>query len=317
MNDKDLKIWSVDLVLTPLEPVKGVTVGSRIAYDFYSTSYKDYEFVLAIPKKGKVESAKHLAIRQAELQKAFGKDVVFCFDNLLYYERERLAERGVYFLVPEKYFNLPFMMSKAIEAPSNYRQGNSLLPPAQRMLLWHLQASDLEGRSINEAGKICGLGQAASSRAVINLESSGLLNLRKADGRKILEFKLKGRDLWQEALPLLSSPVKKTYYCDSFDGAAYPICGINALSAYSDLNPDSEKMYALTVDEFKNESPKIRGLNEIDGDVIIEVWKYAPVVENGIGMVDKLSLYLSLQNDADPRVEKELSLIIERLWSKE
>lgn len=50
---------------------------------------------------------------------------------------------------------------------------------------------------------------------------------------------------------------------------------------------------------------------------MVEAWKYPALVmqENGKQYVDKLSLYLSLQDDNDPRVEGELErLINEIIW---
>ena len=56
--------------------------------------------------------------------------------------------------------------------------------------------------------------------------------------------------------------------------------------------------------------------NEFDGNVVVEAWKYPPVAKMGETpqWVDKLSLALSLHDDDDPRVEKEVELMIENLW---
>lgn len=52
--------------------------------------------------------------------------------------------------------------------------------------------------------------------------------------------------------------------------------------------------------------------NRVDGDIIIEVWKYLPLGKDGY--VDKLSLYLTLMEDLDPRVEKELEIMLNTIW---
>lgn len=47
----------------------------------------------------------------------------------------------------------------------------------------------------------------------------------------------------------------------------------------------------------------------------IEVWKYSPQMDlQQDEYVDKLSLYLSLVNENDPRVEKELETLINEIW---
>jgi hypothetical protein len=54
-------------------------------------------------------------------------------------------------------------------------------------------------------------------------------------------------------------------------------------------------------------------VNPIEGDFCVEIWQYPPIPTDK-EYVDKLSLVLSLQDDHDPRVEKEVELIIEKLW---
>ena len=57
--------------------------------------------------------------------------------------------------------------------------------------------------------------------------------------------------------------------------------------------------------------------NEFDGNVVIEAWKYPPVAKMNETphWVDKLSLFISLRDDDDPRVEGEVErLLNEMKW---
>ena len=54
------------------------------------------------------------------------------------------------------------------------------------------------------------------------------------------------------------------------------------------------------------------GLNKMDGHIKIEVWEYPPIRLKKV--VDKLSLYMTLKNDSDARVENELEIMINELW---
>ena len=83
------------------------------------------------------------------------------------------------------------------------------------------------------------------------------------------------------------------------------------------LNSESEQTVMMTKDEY-NQAKKadlIENENNYDGHVVIEIWKY-PVVSKGHPQwVDKLSLAISLKDDDDPRVEKEVErLINEMTW---
>lgn len=54
-------------------------------------------------------------------------------------------------------------------------------------------------------------------------------------------------------------------------------------------------------------------VNPIEGDCCVETWQYPPIPTDK-RYVDKLSLALSLRDNHDPRVEKEVELMIEQLW---
>jgi len=111
--------------------------------------------------------------------------------------------------------------------------------------------------------------------------------------------------------------VVKLVYCDRLNETKAPICGINALAHYTMLNSESEQTVMMTKDEY-NQAKKtdlIENENNYDGQVAIEKWKYPVVSKNHLKWVDKLSLAISLKDDGDSRVEKEVErLIIEMTW---
>lgn len=116
-------------------------------------------------------------------------------------------------------------------------------------------------------------------------------------------------------MPYLMSPVKKTVYSDELGKEPFYVGGISALSHYSFLNPDDQTTLAVWERDFVPGNRSYREWGSQDFKYKIEIWKYPP--EMGIGQgeyVDRLSLYLSLQEDNDPRVEKELENIIDEIW---
>ena len=137
---------------------------------------------------------------------------------------------------------------------------------------------------------------------------------------KVIQFELSGRKLWDAAQNYLINPVDETVYCDQLHTQGfYPIGGINALSHYTMLNPDSEKMLVMTKQQWQGikESDVLVNANKYDGNIIVEVWKYPPVglKDDKHEWVDRLSLAISLKDDEDPRVEGEVErLINETEW---
>ena len=139
---------------------------------------------------------------------------------------------------------------------------------------------------------------------------------------KAIKFKSTGRKLWEYAWKYLINPVERRYFCDGIKmSQRFPVCGINALSHYTMLNPDPEQWIVMSAKEYReiNSEGKVINPNEFDGETIIEIWKY-PVVsrlESSPEWVDRLSLALSLRADEDPRVEEEIERMIKNFKWKD
>lgn len=72
--------------------------------------------------------------------------------------------------------------------------------------------------------------------------------------------------------------------------------------------------FAITADDWKKRNEgDFQNINPTEGNCCIEIWQY-PSIPINEHFVDMLSLAISLQDDHDPRVEKEVELMIEKLW---
>ena len=297
--------------------MKGATVGDLIAYRFYDGVYLGVPLLFAEPK-GEVASPHNLSITAGNLTSLFNLPTVFLLASCPAYERQRLIDKNVFFVVSEKYAHLPMLVAN--ERIRRTKIAKTLTPVAQYILLYHLQVESLEGMAaLDMEGKLP-YAYTSITLGITCLADLGLCE-KVADGskRKVMRFQKAGKELWERALPLLVNPVEQKIYCDEFlSKASFPVCGINALAHYTRLNPDPERIIMMGMERFRElkASGALVRPNEFDGNVVIEAWKYPPVAKMGETpqWVDKLSLALSLHDDDDPRVEKEVELMIENLW---
>ena len=148
------------------------------------------------------------------------------------------------------------------------------------------------------------------AKAVQNLELLGLVKTTRGYDRvKRISFVEEGVKLWELAKPFMRSPVKTVLYCDALPNISYAAAGLTALSEYTNLADDDAYTIAIYTEDFNEDM--FQGLNRFDGQYILEIWRY-PTLSNEI--VDKLSLYLSLEDSLDPRVHKENELMFEDIW---
>lgn len=298
--------------------MEGATIGDLLTYKFYDGEFHGMPLLFAEPK-GKVATPRCLSVTANNLTSLLQLPIVFLLPACPAYERQRLIDKDVYFVVSEKYVHLPMLLAN--ERVRKTKQAKTLTPVAQYLLLYHLQIGSIEGMAARDIEDKIPYSYASITLGLTCLEDLGLCK-KVAEGskRKVIHFDMKGMNLWEQAQPFLVNPVEERIYCDGLlSDDSFPECGINALAHYTRLNPDPERTIMMSVKQLRNfkSSEALVRPNEFDGNIIIEAWKYPPVTATGVKAewVDKLSLAISLREDEDPRVEGEVErLINETEW---
>lgn len=298
--------------------MEGTTIGDLLTYKFYDGEFHGMPLLFAEPK-GKVATPRCLSVTANNLTSLLQLPIVFLLPACPAYERQRLIDKDVYFVVSEKYVHLPMLLAN--ERVRKTKQAKALTPVAQYLLLYHLQIGSIEGMAARDIEDKIPYSYASITLGLTCLEDLGLCKkVAEASKRKVIHFDMKGMNLWEQAQPFLVNPVEERIYCDGLlSDDSFPECGINALAHYTRLNPDPERTIMMSVKQLRNfkSSEALVRPNEFDGNIIIEAWKYPPVTATGVKAewVDKLSLAISLREDEDPRVEGEVErLINETEW---
>ena len=177
------------------------------------------------------------------------------------------------------------------------------------MVLYHLQKKSLNGLSAQPIAELMGVSYPTINRAIKWLSDNGFVTLAKSR-EKQLTFIHEGYELWQQALPMLQTPIERVLRTDAMLHTA--VCGEEALAEMTMLAEPNHHCWAISK---QNAQELAASLDKEFGDHIVEVWKYDPQLLTEDGKVDVLSLYLSLRDTEDERVHKEVNqLIKERKW---
>jgi hypothetical protein len=311
------RIISILGIQTELVPIlrnrlKGLNADLLLRFTYYTALFNHKD--LCIIQSKSLEPVTPLKYRKIteQIEKITGMPAVVLVESLPYRERERLISQGVYFIVSDKYAFLPSLIAN-IRVKEKECQPPGLTPVAQYLLLYYLSGNQDAEFTIRQLETVLPYNYVALARAVVNLEGLQLCETQKDDaGTKVIHFEQNKRELWKKAQKYLSPPVKKIVYSDTLSNGNFRISGINALAHYSRLNPEQNETVAVWDRDFADLSMPF---NEIEGIYKIEIWKYSlfmPYPDNG-KCVDKLSLYLSLKEESDARVEKELEILIENM----
>ena len=297
------------------ERKRHVWVEVRTSFDFYSLWYKDRNILVLEPKEGIHFSPRHLGLIARRMALVI-KDmpVVFLLSDLDYTDRNRLIDQDVYFIVSGKYVFLPNLL--ILTRDTKVIQGELLSPAAQWLVLAYLQGHMQNNQTAENITAASPYQYVSITLAMRLLESLNLCRIElDKDKRKHIMFDDDKHALYEAAQPYLINPVRERLYCDEVVNAEqYKQAGISALSHFSALNPEEMQTIAIPATQWRaQQKDGFIGANPYEGKYCVEIWKYEPIpIDNKY--VDKLSLALSFQNDHDPRVEKEVKLMIEQIW---
>lgn len=320
MRLNEISILGRRIEVTPKKELKGLSIGEKLSYTFYDGFYQGVSLLFLEPRKDN-PTPKECQITSSRVADLFGIPAVFILKPGPTYERQRLMDKGVYFVMSDQYAHLPMLV--ALEKTSNRKRAIALTPVAQYILLYHLQEHGLEGLSAREIAEFIPYSYESATLGITCLEDVGLCKKVQADQRKkTIHFELKGESLWNQAQSYLISPLEQRFFCDDIRADIdHPVCGTNALAHYTWLNPDPEKMFMLYSKEYRSlkATDSFVNPNMYDGNVMIEVWKYPTVglIDGHKQWVDRLSLALTLKVDNDPRIEKEVERMINEIQWKD
>ena len=226
------------------------------------------------------------------------------------YNLTRLIQAHVNLIVPNRQLFMPSLLMDLRPQRNPVDMKNQpMTAMAQCMVLYHLQRKNLNGLSAQPIAQLMGVSYPTINRAIKWLSDNGFVTLAKSR-EKQLTFIHQGYELWQQALPMLQTPIERVLRTDAILHSS--VCGEEALADMTMLAEPNHHCWAISKQDAQELAPS---LDKEFGDHIIEIWKYDPRLLAEDGKVDMLSLFLSLRDVEDERVHKEVNQLIKnRKW---
>lgn len=279
------------------------------AYNLYDVEFMGTPITIAVPRDPDDVSPMRLAKHQAKMMDALRRVVVFALESVPSYALARLTRARVNFIVAGKVISIPSMLTVLRELKNPAKPAPAMMPPvAQLLVLYHLEKQSIEGLSAAEIAALVGLAYPTINVALRWLKANNLINL-VGSKRKQVKIAVNKRALWDKALSLMSSPVERTLFADTRPTGCLP-SGETAMGHYTLLAEPTTPIVAIDKTTAKAIAAS---LNKDYGDVKVEVWKYTPALLAETGVVDRLSLYLSLKDSEDERTQIECDTLINEI----
>ncbi|MBN2108660.1 MAG: hypothetical protein JW832_14635 [Deltaproteobacteria bacterium] len=284
-------------------------------YDFFQADLLNTPCILMIDH-GQTELTpanvrKHMTL----VQEKWGGEAIYICKVVATYNRKRLIEQKVPFVVPGNQMYLPMLGIDLREYFKKMRtKGINLSPATQVVILHEMLRGKENAHTPSGFANLLGYTVMTMTRAFNELELAGLVEVGTGKER-ILRFTENGKKLWDTAQEFLRSPVKKKVWIKKplHDWRGIQ-AGLTALSYYSMLSAPQMPVYAISLEDWKvlKQHDDVIELPAAEpGAYEVEIWRYTPRLFEKNNVVDRLSLYLSLRKNTDERVEAALETMLE------
>ncbi len=268
-------------------------------YDFYVFSIYGHSCLLAMQKTDSQLTPMSIAKNISLLNEETGKTVIFGSVAMPAYERQRLMRTGTPFIIPGRQLYLPFLAIALSEyGTKKQRTFDTIGTAAQLLLLRWLNGLD-ESFSISNAMAAIGYSKPSIIRAFDELEFFGAAR-RQGKDRRLCFLGARARQ-WEELCGKLTNPCRRVIGLESLPAGLSTVpCGTEALAMRSMLNPSEQRELAA----FHTDYSRLRQqeIPVADAPIRLELWNYQPLVMSD-GAVDPFSLWLSLKDNHDDRVQ--------------
>jgi DNA-binding MarR family transcriptional regulator len=236
------------------------------------------------------------------------------------YIRQRLVERHISFVVPGRQLYWP-ELGLLVQSRKNKIAPvpvAKVSPATQAVLICALVGTMPSPSTPKTLAEKLGYSTMTMSRALDEIEANKLGRVEREARERLLDFPQSRRDLWEQSLPYLRSPVRETIHLkeDHLPINLRLKAGQTALAAMSMLVPPKEPVYALGREGWKKIANKVEEIPVEDvGTCRLQLWRYDPWLFATEGRVDCFSLYLSMKDERDERIESALQeMMEEKLW---
>jgi len=306
---------TLDVTVSPKawEGVDGLPFYLRDFYSFFWVNILETPCLLLLDRGETAQTPANVRKHLKQVQERWQGEVIYVRQTVNAYNRKRLIEQRAPFVVPGNQMYLPTLGIDLREHFRNLRvSGNHRLSPSTQAVLLHALLNRTgQMLTLSELAIRLGYKAMTITRAFNELEAFGLGEAPTGRERRLF-FKDSPKALWEKAHEFMRSPVRKRIWIHRgyVNQPPGPQAGLTALAHYSMLAAPDQPVYAVRAWNALQQREVPAGDPEA---FELEIWSYAPDLFAKADVVDPLSLYLSLRENADERVQAALAKMMEKI----
>jgi DNA-binding MarR family transcriptional regulator len=301
-------ILGITLVFLTWEKAKELPFYLRDHYGYFFTELLGVKCALMVDINEEERTPAIIGKLVQQVRKQGGMEVIYVREAVTSYNRKRLIEQRVPFIIPGNQMYLPTLGIDLREHLRSQREKRTTFSPStQALLLYILHQKEINSLRPAQLAQILGYKKMTIGRSFRELEEAGIGEHNASARHRQLRFEVRGKALWDKVMPYLETPVRKRIYVPPGINIGNGIlAGLSALARYTMLAEPRNPVYAIPYDEWKARKRRENLIEfpfEEPDSLEIELWNYSPALFCENEIADRLSLFLSLKDSKDERVQ--------------
>ena len=301
------------ITIEPWHEKNKLPVFLRNNYNFYEMTILGTSCIMMeiTDEKPGVDTLKNHILRVETLA---DRQVVLFYKEITRYRRKSLIENRIPFVIEDGQMYLPFL-GLDLNRSAQYieKEVMHFTVSAQIAYLYFLYHKN-EAVNMTGFAEKMGVTKMTASRALNDLYHANLITceIGGKTGRSKAYRRIQDPDYFLKGCNYIKSPVKRIVYVK-----AKPIyvltAGLEALAELSMINPPDHPVGAISRDQFNKQKIEIINDKDLIKDeqlVELQIWDYDPKQFSDTNHVDLLSLYASLKEENDERIEQALEDVL-------
>lgn len=301
------------ITVKPWHKTKDFPLFLRNKYTFYEMKILGRRCIL-MEVTDEMPNIDELQKHIKQIKNLTDRQIVLFYKNITRYRRKSLIENRIAFVIEDGQMYLPFLgldLKKAQEHVD--KEVKRFTTPAQIAYLYFLYHSEDVINMTDFADKM-GFNKMTASRALNDLYHANLITYEVGGktGRSKEYKRIPDPDYFLNGREHLKTPVKKTIHTKTKPLNALT-AGVDALAGLSMINPPDHPVMAVHRKQLDSEQIEIVNNKDQIKDwqlVELQLWDYDPRLFSYKHHVDILSLYASLKEENDERVEQALEEVL-------
>lgn len=241
--------------------------------------------------------------------------IVLLFKAITRYRRKSLIENRIPFIIEDGQIYLPFIGLDLKKAPEEVQtEVKQFSASAQLVYLYFLYHKN-DVVNMTEFSERMGLSKMTASRALNDLYHANLITyeIGGQTGRSKKYKRIPDPEYYLKGRACLRNPVNKIVFTNAVPPGSLT-AGVDALARLSMLNGPGHPVKVISREEYNKQKIEIITNMDLIKDtylIELEIWDYDPKHLSDKDNVDLLSLYASLAEVKDERIEQVLSEVLQ------